>query len=78
MAKIKWYAQTEWVDTETGEIIAIKRRSEYKAIKTETKSEIKEYSNGDKYGIRKHTTECIRNERYNYWKDEKQGQYRLF
>lgn len=68
MAKIKWYSTTIYVDVETGEIISksLKER-EYITVKTNKTTELKEYQNGEKYGIIKHTNECRRNRQTTLW-----------
>lgn len=66
--KIKWYAVTQYVDIETGEIISksLKERK-YITVKTSKQHEIKEYRNGEKIGIIKHTNECVRNRQGTIW-----------
>lgn len=53
--EIKWYSETEIIDTDTGEIItkSQKERGNYRTIKREKKYEISE-KNGIKHGIIKH------------------------
>jgi len=68
---MKWYATTTYVDIETGEVISksLKERK-YITKKTNSKSEIKEYTNGEKYGIVKHINECERIRQTRLWESD--------
>lgn len=57
----KWYTISEYVDTETGELIE-KKQIENKEYKIRNKTIKYEINNEQHYGTRKITNECTRNE----------------
>lgn len=62
--KLKWYTHTEWVDIETGEIIAIKERHKYIKLRKTIKYTI---NNEKNFGERTIQYECARGKQLTLW-----------